>query len=479
MTPEMLNYISFVQHDNSEINLQTFSANISGDLMELPAGPLGFAAGIEHRRESGSFDPDPIASNGETMGIPASPTSGSIAVDEYYMEASIPLLADASFAKELSLSLAFRNSDYDLSGSETTSKFGVLWRPTDDLMFRGTIAQGFRAPSIAELFATGSRSDVTLTDPCSTTDPAVQATCTSIWSNMSYPAFNAVNASQIGVRTGGNINLKAETSDSTTFGMVYDASWAAESDWAKSLVVSINFYDHQVDNAIQAINPQLQLNQCVLGGDLAACNGISRVGSGTINGFDNALVNAGSIKTSGYDFTLSYKLPETSMGDFGIIWRNTIIDEYIENGGANLVGKEFGSVPDRGIPEWKYDLSLNWKNGAMSANWNIHWIDSLVESCSDFLDDSPDSLTNQGLCSNPDTANNGNSTNTLDATFTHDVQASYETKLMSKETTFSVGIQNVFDQDPPACTSCDLNGYDPGVYQAQGRFVYFRAMVRL
>jgi iron complex outermembrane recepter protein len=476
MTQEMLDYISFVQHDSSEISLQTFSANISGDIFEMPAGTATFAAGLEHRTESGRFDPDPIASNGETMGIPASPTIGSSTVDEYYLEAQIPLIADAELAKELTATVAFRNSDYEVSGSETTSKFGLLWRPMDDLLVRATIAEGFRAPSIAELFATGSRADITLTDPCDTADATTQAACSAIWSNMVYPDFNSVDASQVGVNTGGNINLKAETSDSTTFGVVYDASWAR--DWADSLTLNVNYYDHEIKNAIQPINPQTQLDACVAG-DSASCNGISRTGVGAINGFDNGLINLGTIETKGYDFTISYTMKETSMGKFNFIWRNTIIDEYMENGGDNLVGQEFGSVPDRGIPEWKYDLVANWSKDDMSASWSIHWVDELVESCSDFLDDSPDSLTNQGLCSNPDMANNANSTNVLDDTFTHDVQFAYNNQINGWDTTWSVGIQNLLDQDPPACTSCDLNGYDPGVYQGQGRFGYFRVQINL
>ncbi|MCW8880650.1 MAG: TonB-dependent receptor [Kangiellaceae bacterium] len=483
ITQEMLDYISFVQHDFSKISLQTFSANISGDITELPAGALSFAAGVEHRVESGSFEPDPIASNGETMGIPASPTSGEVTVDEYFLEANIPLIADASMAKELTATFAVRSSDYDTSGSETTGKFGILWRPTDDLLIRATSADGFRAPSIAELFATGSRSDVTLTDPCDygdSGDPqntAVENACTAIWSNISYPAFLDINASQVGVNTGGNQNLQAETSESMTFGMVYDASWADS--WADSLTFSLNFYEHEIDNAIQSIDPQTQLDACVAG-DSSACTGISRGGVGAINGFNNALVNIGTIETSGYDFTITYAMPESEYGKFSFIWRNTIIDEYIENGGANLVGMEFGSVPDRGIPEWKYDLIASWRMGNMSASWTMHWVDELLESCSDFLDGHPtDSLTNQGLCSIPDFNDNSNSMNVLDDVMTHDVQFTYETEAFGRDTIWSVGIQNLLDEDPPACTSCDLNGYDPGVHHAQGRFGYFRVKVKL
>lgn len=38
----------------------------------------------------------------------------------------------------------------------------------------------------------------------------------------------------------------------------------------------------------------------------------------------------------------------------------------------------------------------------------------------------------------------------------------------------SLGVNNVFDQDPPACFSCSLNNYDPTTYDVPGRFGYAR-----
>ena len=157
ITPEMLNYISFIQSDNSEQELTDFTANISGDLIELPAGPLSVAVGYEYRKKSGFFQPDAIVVAGESNGVPASPTSGEFSVDEFYAEFLIPALADVPGAELLDFSVAFRSSDYSTSGSDTTSKFGFKYMPTQNLLLRGTFAEGLRAPSIGELF--GSQAD--------------------------------------------------------------------------------------------------------------------------------------------------------------------------------------------------------------------------------------------------------------------------------------------------------------------------------
>ena len=78
VTPEMLRWIGFVQRDSTEQALKSFTFNFTGDLADLPAGPLAFAAGIERRSQNGRFDPDPIVSAGDTAGQPAQPTAGGV-----------------------------------------------------------------------------------------------------------------------------------------------------------------------------------------------------------------------------------------------------------------------------------------------------------------------------------------------------------------------------------------------------------------
>ena len=74
-TPEMARAISFVAHDAFEYEQWNYTANLTGDIFELPAGPLGFAAGYEYRREQGFDSPDALISSGASSGNIRQPTS--------------------------------------------------------------------------------------------------------------------------------------------------------------------------------------------------------------------------------------------------------------------------------------------------------------------------------------------------------------------------------------------------------------------
>ena len=134
------------------------------------------------------------------------PTAGSYDVDEAYAELRLPLLRDTPFFHRLELTGAARYSDYSTSGSTTTFSAGINWEPIEDLLFRGTWAEGFRAPSIGELFGTPSRFDQEVVDPCSgmtaATPANIRANCVAdgVPANDSYVQLNA----QLPVVTGGN-----------------------------------------------------------------------------------------------------------------------------------------------------------------------------------------------------------------------------------------------------------------------------------
>src|SRR5690606_23265461 len=86
ITPAMLAFIQPVVRDESENSLSLVSANVTGALAELPAGPLGFAAGYEYRKYEGSYQPDAITVAGEYNGVPSGPTAGDYDVSEVYVE---------------------------------------------------------------------------------------------------------------------------------------------------------------------------------------------------------------------------------------------------------------------------------------------------------------------------------------------------------------------------------------------------------
>ena len=166
ITQEMLDFTTFTAHDEYNYTQKTYYANIGGDLFDLPGGPLGFSVGLEHRTEDGYDSPDALINSGNTTGNARTATNGGYDVDEAYLELAIPVLADLPVAKLLDFSLATRYSDYSNFGDTLNSKFGFRWKPIEDLMLRGNWSEGFRAPSIAELFAGQADSFPTLSDPC-------------------------------------------------------------------------------------------------------------------------------------------------------------------------------------------------------------------------------------------------------------------------------------------------------------------------
>ena len=99
----------------------------------------------------------------------------------------------------------------------------------------------------------------------------------------------------------------------------------------------------------------------------------------------------------------------------------------------------------------------------------------MTERCADFLDGTPDSLTNLRLCSMPDHADNTASRNRLASTTYHDIQANYALPRAKGDIVLALGVNNLLDRDPPVSRSASINGYDTSVYDIPGsRFIYFR-----
>ena len=229
ITPEMLAWIQPIVHDESENKFTQVAANLTGDLFDMPAGPFSFATGYEYRKYEGSYTPDALTIAGEYNGVPSGPTSGSYDVNEAYVEFNVPLAKDDAFAKAFDVSMAARYSDYSTFGSETTTKFGFRWQVVDQLLLRGSVAEGFRAPSIGELYGTFSRFDATLTDPCS----GAGATTPNCVADGVPPTYTQDNP-QISVVTAGNRDLQPETSRSFMLGGVLSPAFAEHKAWSRT-----------------------------------------------------------------------------------------------------------------------------------------------------------------------------------------------------------------------------------------------------
>ena len=162
MTQEMIDYIRTTQIDSSKQTLDLASANVTGDLFDIGDRTAAFAAGVEHRKYRGEFNPDPLRQTGESQDSFASPVKAEYDVSEIYSEFSFPVLAS------LDLTAAIRYSDYSTFGNATTGKAGFRWQPIEDLVIRGTYSEGFRAPNLGELFGL-TQFGATLVDPCGST----------------------------------------------------------------------------------------------------------------------------------------------------------------------------------------------------------------------------------------------------------------------------------------------------------------------
>ncbi|HEU0097143.1 MAG TPA: TonB-dependent receptor [Allosphingosinicella sp.] len=455
ITPAQYAFVAFEQNDSSRQTLWDVSANLSGELFDLPGGAAGFAVGVEHRDQTGRFDPDEIVAAGLGSDIPALPTRGGYNVDEAYAELRLPLFRDQPLLHRLELTGAVRFSDYSTSGSTTTLKGTVNWAPIRDLLFRGSWAEGFRAPTIGELFGTPSRFDQEIVDPCSAVGgqipAAVRTNCIAegVPANGSYVQANP----QLPVVTGGNQDLDPETSESWVFGAVFSPRFLPR------LSIEANYFDIRVDGAIQAIDAEVLLSRCAEDGDALSCAAIDRSASGAVTQIRGLLQNIAGIETDGLDVTLNYRTGDTGIGRFGLFWTNTFLFNYHVSvpatDGITVIereGTEQGS-PDQAFPKWKSTAVLDWSQGGGSGFGA--------------------SLTGRYIAG-VDEADG----NRMGSRLYTDLQLRWEPASW-KGFGFALGANNLFNVDPPACFTCGLNNMDPTTYDVPGTFFYARVSLKM
>ena len=475
ITPAMLAYTTFTEHDVSEQTVVDSVANLSGNLVKLPAGWVAAAVGVEHRRLGGFYEPDAVIAAGDGAGAVSLPTSGHYTVNEAYGELRAPLLVGTPGAELLDVDVAGRVSDYSFLKPKLTGKLSARWKPIKDLVLRGSVGSGFRAPGIGELFGSQARFNPILTDPCSGfsksgVSPEVRQRCI----DLGVPASGTyVQANpQIGVTTGGNRALSPETSTSVNLSLAYSPAWLQDRPWADSVDLELAYYDVRLDSAIAALDAQLQLNQCVLNADDKACMGIVRSPEGAISAFDNVLQNIGGIDVRGLDLTLAYRMPRQSFGRLRATWQSSYLLAYETRTPSaagvkitDLVGTISGT-PTHAFPRLKSNLALSWLYKTFGVTLITRYIHSVTEHC-------PGLAAFPGTCSNPN-PDDTKATNKLGITVYNDVQVVWSPEF-DHRLTVTAGVNNLLDRSPPACYSCSLNGFEGTTYDVPGIFGYLTA----
>ncbi|MEH6416622.1 TonB-dependent receptor domain-containing protein [Pseudomonas sp. CGJS7] len=479
-------YLFQEEHSTGETTTQVVSANLTGSLFALPGGDLAFAVGAEHRRERGSFTPDALAVSGNSTNLASRPTSGGYTVDELYAELQIPVLADVAGAKELSFSLASRYSDYDTFGDTVNSKFGFKWKPIDSLLFRGTWAEGFRAPTIANLYGGGSQSFVSYTDPCdpvngaARTDAATRGRCASAIAN--YANFRQLQQGFVAATTASpqtpipffqgvaNPQLTPETSESKTLGVVWSP------DFIPGLGASLDWWKIRIENTIVADLAGQMLSDCYVQNIASRCTTFTRDSVlGIVNSMQLSTRNAGYQETEGFDFDVNYRF-DTSIGNFVLNWQNTYVvrDEFKTTDAAGVLPQQSVSFASTNGSNFRIrsNANLTWTKGAFGVTWGARYYSGLKESCLS-------AAAFPEECSDPNyMARNPAQTrpiNKLGSNTFHDLQLRVS---VPWNATVSIGANNVFNHLGPQMYSAPNS---TTVYNGEfdiGRFVYMKYQQR-
>ncbi|WP_109807758.1 TonB-dependent receptor plug domain-containing protein [Sphingosinithalassobacter portus] len=409
-------YLTFSTTNRYHYEQTVVQGNVTGEIFDLPGGPVGFAVGAEYRRNAYSADIDPRNSPTATAtpGVTTAPealgtsgqlsTAGDIAVRELYGELLLPVFRNQPFLELLEFDLAYRYSDYDRIGGTHTYKAGGTWSPMRGISIRGGYSRAIRAPSLGNLYSPreGAIGIIGLAsagggDPCDVhgaarnggvagVDPAqVRALCLA----QGVPATLIDGYSYSGQANSayrvGNPNLHEETADSYTIGTVVRPAFMRP--LLRNFTVSVDYYKITVDDAIGYVTSPVALQQCFnFGGqnpgydpDNLYCALIARDGSGLLASIDEPLFNLAKYETSGIDFQLDAAV---NVQGLGIVSLNSAVSyviayklQSIESEPTYDYAGTIGNAQIDGYssthPRWKHvsTLTLGGETGALSLRW--------------------------------------------------------------------------------------------------------------
>lgn len=366
--------ISPVRKGLSKVEGADIKAN--RELFALGGGNAAIALGYEFRKENIADDPDPRVAltnpNRVTVtGSGGTAVRGGRDLNSVYAELSLP------FFKGLETQVAVRNDRYSDFGNATTPKFSLSWRPNSTFLARGGYAEGFRAPSLAELYLGESTSFPSVADTprCNdyraglgATDPRTVAVCGATGTGV---------AAQVRSIFLGNKNLSPEKSKSFSLGFVIEPN--------RDLSLGVDYYNIEHKNRILAPTAGFILaNEALFPGavirgprtadDIAAnARGALRGVSGDLQpGIIRTFFNASEQKTSGIDVDLRTTFSLGGLGKVEIVNAYTYVIELKRqlNPGQPLVEL----VDTYEFPRWRHTMSAAWSRGSWGVTAAVNTI---------------------------------------------------------------------------------------------------------
>ncbi len=372
-TPQAYSYAFGTASAEAISTLFEAAVNVNGDLGDLWAGNVSIGAGGEYREESFLTTVDSLSQAGSFMArTPRNFPKVKDTVKEAYLETIVPLLSKDWATGSLEFNGGVRFTDYKVSGSVTTWKGGLIWKPVSDIMLRGTLSRDIRAPSLTELFTA-----------------AVPSVPRPLYADP-RAAFAGQPSYAYDVVTGGNVNLKPEIAKTLSFGAVFTPGFIPR------LQFSADYFNIRIKSAIGATSAGTSLTNCIGTGTIDTtspycglitfANGNST--SGAVQSVLSQNANFAEFKTRGLDFALSYAHPVRDIFDGGdaritlssqathaIEYRSTFdVSRQFPNGvnRAGQTGAIFGGTA--GVPNWVVNTTLAYRGSRFETNVQYRWI---------------------------------------------------------------------------------------------------------
>ena len=165
------------------------------------------------------------------------------------------------------------------------------------------------------------------------------------------------------------------------------------------------------------------------------------------------LLNLNAIETDGIDAAFNFRSRDIGGGTAGLSVNAAWLLKYDVLPPADLgaptlkfAGTERGS-PDQAYPRFKANATIDWSALGYGASFTGRYISKVAER---------------------------DGVHTMGRVLYGDVQLYFSPSWMDHRVRLTLGVNNVFDRDPPACFTCDSANFDPTTYDVPGQFGYAR-----
>lgn len=401
----------------SDFDIDEYYANTSFDVTETNAGMIQAFVGFEHRKERYSDQYDRQSEAGLVGGSAGNSAGGGRTVNAAFFEVLVPVTYD------FELNFAGRYDRYSDFGGNFSPKVSFKWSISEDIIWRGSWGEGFRAPSLDILTQKTSFSADFVNDA---------VTCLAL-------SGDADEQCQVNAFYVANPDLSAENSTQFATGFAVNLT--------DNISMAIDYYDIEIEDRIRSFTSQNLIDLIEAGDPVPAGLGVTRRADGVITEVIAGFGNEGTLGTSGFDFNIR---ANWDFADMGALTQNLQIGhilDYSIDGGRNL-------VRDLGVPRNRLNFNNTYTFNDFTFAWNLNLIG--------------DQYTNTVADANG--ADGVLRTGHIATWVTHDLQATYNTQW---DNSFTFGIQNAFEKEPQR-VGFGGRDYNYGLYNGYGRITYVR-----